>query len=369
MGGFPPDKVIVMMYNDVVNHQLNPFPGKLFNEPGRKDVYGDIKVSYSGDKVTAKNFLNVIQGIKEGDTKDGPVLESGAEDHVFIYYADHGATGLVAMPTDEPPLYAPDLNAALNYMYKNNMYKQLVFYLEACESGSMFDGILKPNISVFATTAATPYQSSYAFYYNETLNAFMADEYSIRWMQDSVNNWNLEPTLIKQFENVVQIVTKSKPCKYGDETFDQESIKEFQAYELYQDGQSAVKNGNNNISAVSSRDVKLATLQNQYLAAAAKNDINAKAQFTQLVEAEIKYRLGIDSLFTQLIDYVYIAYTSSNDHDVLNDQFQDIEFDFADAMLNGHTPPTNFECLKFAYSQYEIECERFTDYSLKYVST
>ncbi len=101
MGGFPPDKVIVMMYNDVVNDPSNPFPGQLFNEPGGKDVYGDIKVSYSGDKVTAKNFLNVIQGIKEGDTKDGPVLESGAEDHVFIYYSDHGATALVAMPAGD----------------------------------------------------------------------------------------------------------------------------------------------------------------------------------------------------------------------------------------------------------------------------
>ena len=40
------------------------------------------------------------------------------------------------------------------------MYKQLVFYLEACESGSMFDGLLKPEWNVYATTAANEYESS-----------------------------------------------------------------------------------------------------------------------------------------------------------------------------------------------------------------
>jgi len=35
-------------------------------------------------------------------------------------------------------LYADELQKAFEYMQENNMYKELVFYLEACESGSMF---------------------------------------------------------------------------------------------------------------------------------------------------------------------------------------------------------------------------------------
>lgn len=33
MGGFPEENVIVMMFNDVVESEQNPFPGQLFNEP------------------------------------------------------------------------------------------------------------------------------------------------------------------------------------------------------------------------------------------------------------------------------------------------------------------------------------------------
>eukprot|EP01084_Bolivina_argentea_P042349 78091_1 len=93
----------------------------------------------------------------------------------------------------------------------------------------MFDGILTRNTSVFATTgirkiciyfynfickqnvfhfyiAATPDQPSYAFYYNQTLNTYIADEYSIRWMQDSTKNWNgQKESLIQQNTDVKNI--------------------------------------------------------------------------------------------------------------------------------------------------------------------
>lgn len=48
-----------------------------------------------------------------------------------------------------PYLYAKDLSKTLLDMHKNKRYGKLVFYLEACESGSMFyNGLLPNNISV-----------------------------------------------------------------------------------------------------------------------------------------------------------------------------------------------------------------------------
>jgi legumain len=38
------------------------------------------------------------------------------------------------------------LNDALKSMHRQKKYQQLVFYLEACESGSMFKDVLPKNI-------------------------------------------------------------------------------------------------------------------------------------------------------------------------------------------------------------------------------
>ena len=71
------------------------------------------------------------------------------------------------MPEDEEPVYAKDLNAALVEMKEKDMYNRLVFYLEACESGSMFKGILAEDTKVYATTAANEKESSFGTYCDE----------------------------------------------------------------------------------------------------------------------------------------------------------------------------------------------------------
>jgi hypothetical protein len=43
----------------------------------------------------------------------------------------------------------------------------MLIYVEACESGSMFNNVLPGDISVYAVTAATPFESSWACYYNQ----------------------------------------------------------------------------------------------------------------------------------------------------------------------------------------------------------
>lgn len=53
-----------------------------------------------------EQFIAVLTGDKE--TAKGPVLESNEESRVFVYYADHGAPGLVCMPHGKN-LYADEL--------------------------------------------------------------------------------------------------------------------------------------------------------------------------------------------------------------------------------------------------------------------
>jgi legumain len=93
-----------MTSNDVPFAKENPFPGTLFNKPTYNkegvNVYEGLVVDYSGNDVTPQNFINVLlgnQGSMEG-IGSGRVLNSTHQDHVFIYYSDHGGAGLIAFP-------------------------------------------------------------------------------------------------------------------------------------------------------------------------------------------------------------------------------------------------------------------------------
>merc|ERR1712048_782251 len=92
-------------------------------------------------------------------------MGSTADDHVFVTFFDHGAPGLIAFPGGfifPKALHKKDLQAALQKMSDSKMFKKLVFYLESCESGSMF---VDMNISnIYAVSAANPSESSWGTY-------------------------------------------------------------------------------------------------------------------------------------------------------------------------------------------------------------
>jgi legumain len=76
-------------------------------------------------------------------------------------------------------------------MYENNKYEKLVFYLEACESGSMFLN-LDASWRIYAVSAASPEESSWAYYCPPDdmvngieINSCLGDLFSISWMEDT----------------------------------------------------------------------------------------------------------------------------------------------------------------------------------------
>lgn len=89
-------------------------------------------------------------------------------------------------------VYAKDLINVLKTMWGNKSYKNMVIYMEACEAGSMFDGLLPSDINIYVTTASNPYESSYGYYcpgqYShpdvEKYGTCLGDLYSISWMED-----------------------------------------------------------------------------------------------------------------------------------------------------------------------------------------
>ncbi|GFT20581.1 legumain [Nephila pilipes] len=226
--GIPDERIIVLMTDDIANNEENPTPGIVINHPNGNDVYKGVPKDYIGEAVTPKNFMAVLRGDEEtvAGVGSGKVLKSGPNDHVFVYFADHGAPGIIAFPEDE--LSAQDLNRTINYMHENNMYGKMVIYIEACESGSMFENILPDNINVYATTAANSEESSYAIYYDEKRDTYLGDSYSVHWMEDSDKEVLTSETLEQQFKIVKKETTESHAQEFGDKSIAQLHVSEFQ---------------------------------------------------------------------------------------------------------------------------------------------
>merc|ERR1712013_835126 len=233
--GIPASNIIYMAYDDVANNSSNPFPGELFNRTDGPNVYDASVVDYKGKDVTAEKFLAVLTG--DSATAGGRVLESNENSKVFVYYTDHGAPNLVAFPTGGY-LYADKLNDAFETMKANKMFNELTFYMEACESGSMFPS-LTTNGKIYGVTASNASQSSWASYCGseatvngKNIGSCLGDLFSTNWMEDTdsaiLAMTTDSETLNDQFNTVKTKTTRSTVMKFGDFSFIDEAIGEFE---------------------------------------------------------------------------------------------------------------------------------------------
>ncbi|XP_050686859.1 legumain-like [Eriocheir sinensis] len=214
--GVPDDHIIVMMYDDLANNVDNPTPGVVINRPGGPDVYAGVPKDYSGKDVTPENFLKVLQGDAKGmrGTGSGRVLQSGPNDRVFINMVDHGAPGIFAFPDEY--LNATDFANTLIGMHRDKRFHEMVVYVEACESGSLFENLLPKDIEVYALSASSPRQHSYACYFDNKLGTYLGDVFSVKWMEDSdIENLRRE-SLKSQFVLVREEVTTSTVMHWGE---------------------------------------------------------------------------------------------------------------------------------------------------------
>ncbi|XP_075470627.1 legumain [Ascaphus truei] len=311
--GIPDEQIVVMMYDDIADDAENPTKGIIINRPNGSDVYAGVPKDYTKENVTPQNFLAVLKGDAAAvkGKGSGKVIHSGPDDHVFVYFTDHGAPGLLAFPGDD--LHMKDLNETIQYMYEQKKYKKMVFYIEACESGSMMNH-LPNNINVYATTAANAKESSYACYYDELRDTYLGDLYSVTWMEDSDSEDLTKETLHKQFILVKQHTNTSHVMQYGNRTISLMKVKQFQG-----SGKKVVPpvalEPVKHLDLTPSPDVPVAILKRKLMAT---NDIVKARQ----IVAEIKSHQEAKELIKESMRKIVYLVTGSEEiaEDILSDK-------------------------------------------------
>ncbi|KAJ0106591.1 hypothetical protein Patl1_18823 [Pistacia atlantica] len=265
-GGLKEENIVVFMYDDIAMNELNPRPGVIINHPQGENVYAGVPKDYTGKHVTTKNLYAVLLGNKSAvKGGSGKVVNSKPNDRIFLYYSDHGGPGVLGMP-NMPYLYAMEFMEVLKKKHASKGYKEMVLYIEACESGSIFEGIMPKDLDIYVTTASNAQESSFGTYCPgmdpspppEYITC-LGDLYSVAWMEDSETH-NLKRETIKQQYNSVKERTSnfntysagSHVMQYGNTSMITEKLYLYQGFdpatenfppnELWSDTQMGVVN-------------------------------------------------------------------------------------------------------------------------------
>ncbi|KAJ0601708.1 putative legumain protein [Helianthus annuus] len=365
-GGIKDENIVVFMYDDIANNEENPRPGIIINHPDGDDVYRGVPKDYTGEDVTVDNFFAVLLGNKTAvKGGSGKVVNSGPNDHIFIYYSDHGGPGVLGMPTS-PYLYANDLIDVLKKKHASGTYKSLVFYLEACESGSIFEGLLPQGLNIYATTASGPDESSWGTYCPgehpsapEEYDTCLGDLYSVAWMEDSEVH-NLQTETIQQQYHLVKERTSNGNGNYGSHVmqFGDLQLSKEELY-LYLGTNPANENftyiNSNSLrsssKAVNQRDADLLHFWHKYQKApeGSARKIESRKQFAEAMA----HRMHVDSSIKLLGK---VLFGIEKGPEVLNE-----------VRPAGQPLVDDWDCLKTFVRTFETHCGSLSQYGMKHM--
>ncbi|KAM0908357.1 hypothetical protein ACQ4PT_015513 [Festuca glaucescens] len=304
-GGLKEENIVVFMYDDIAQDPQNLRRGVIINHPKGKDVYAGVPKDYTGDQVTTENFFAVLMGNKTA-----------------------------------------------------------VIYVEACESGSMFEGIMPQDLNIYVTTAANAVESSWGTYCpgwnppppHEYLTC-LGDVYSVSWMEDSETH-NLKKEAIKdQYEAVKKRtsssnnLTGSHVMEYGDKTFKDEKLF------LYQGFDPANVNNTNRLplpsleGAINQRDADILFMWKRY------EQLNAgseeKVQVLKKIKETVAHRKHLDSS----IDFIgKLVFGFEKGPSVLEAP-----------RSSGQPVVDDWDCLKRMVRVFESHCGSLTQYGMKHM--
>jgi legumain len=325
-------------YDDIASSEENPFPGKVFNRPTFKgtagvDVYAGCNIDYAGKSITPQTFAAVLAGntsvvetqcAKAGknDCRSGTkVLKSGPNDNVFVNFVDHGGSRIIGFPDGSQPstMTASALVKTLKAMQRKKMYSKLTFYMEACNSGSMFDGLLTDDMNIYVTTAANPSEPSYGCFcapYDKVdgkeLNTCLGDLYSVNWMNDSDTSEGMAHTLQQQFTKVKNETTgKSHVMEYGTMAFDTDLVSDFQTHATKQVRDTNGAHGSiAPTDAVDIVDIDLVQAFYRYMRTETGNP--KRAGYASKLLKEVASREAQDAKYPRILDLVAAAGHDAN---------------------------------------------------------
>ncbi|CAO2823711.1 unnamed protein product [Amaranthus hypochondriacus] len=364
-GGLSDENIIVFMYDDIAYDQQNPRQGTIINNPNGQDVYQGVPKDYTGENLTANNLLNAILGdqtaITGGTEK---VVNSGPNDRIFIYYADHGGPGILSMPNGDD-IYAQDFISTLEKKYQMGTYKTMVVYVEACESGSIFDGLLSNGMNIYVTTAANPSESSYSTYcpgdsgVPSEFQTCLGDLYSVSWMEDSDMHDSRSETLANQYQVVKERTAEggsraSHVMQYGDNELGGDPLSLYIGSSSPNSFINIDKNNDtlhNTRSYVDQHEADIIYLKQKVLRAPKGSMEREEAQ--KKLEATLTHRAHIDSTFQMMGKALF---GDQKGHDMIKT-----------VRSAGKPIVDDWDCFKNLVGTYKTHCGQLSTYGKKHM--
>lgn len=211
--GFPDDRIILILEDNIASDSRNLYPGVVRIEPDGENIYKDVKVDYHLSDLKVNELDDILNG--RASDRLPVTLESDAADNVILFWCGHGNFGRLAWGSlgSISSGYFKDI---LTRMHESGKYRRLFIAMDACYSGSIAEACIGIP-GVFFMTSANSLETSKADMKDMNMGIWLSNGFT-RGFQNSIEE-NPDITIRDLYYKVVQTTVGSHVSAYNAEAF------------------------------------------------------------------------------------------------------------------------------------------------------
>ncbi|MDZ3927858.1 C13 family peptidase [Parabacteroides goldsteinii] len=186
--GYTDDRIILIAEDDIADNVSNPNKGVVQVTIGGNNVYEQVEIDYRMSELQAKDILAILSG--EKSERLPIVIESTANDNVFVFWSGHGVPGALCWNDDAYGIMGDQLDETFHRMREKRSYRKLLMMVEACFSGGVMEQCRNIPGMLFVT-AANGDETSKADVFNGEMKVWMSNRFTSTFIEQITENKNI----------------------------------------------------------------------------------------------------------------------------------------------------------------------------------
>ena len=186
--GYTDDRIILIAEDDIADNVSNPNKGVVQVTIGGNNVYEQVEIDYRMSELQAKDILAILSG--EKSERLPIVIESTANDNVFVFWSGHGVPGALCWNDDAYGIMGDQLDETFHRMREKRSYRKLLMMVEACFSGGVMEQCRNIPGMLFVT-AANGDGTSKADVFNGEMKVWMSNRFTSTFIEQITENKNI----------------------------------------------------------------------------------------------------------------------------------------------------------------------------------
>lgn len=186
--GYTDDRIILIAEDDIADNVSNPNKGVVQVTIGGNNVYEQVEIDYHMSELQAKDILAILSG--EKSERLPVVIESTANDNVFVFWSGHGVPGALCWNDNAYGIMGDQLDETFRRMREKRSYRKLLMMVEACFSGGVMEQCRNIPGMLFVT-AANGDETSKADVFNGEMKVWMSNRFTSTFIEQITENKNI----------------------------------------------------------------------------------------------------------------------------------------------------------------------------------